>query len=518
MKSNFIYTSILLFHLVVPNTIGQDSIPAVSLNSFDLMPVLNPWLSSTNPAGLSLNPSILPGKMNLGYHHETGDFKRVQQGESLNHYNFQTQRYTKIENTFFYGSFSYDKSFEKGIDYSNVNNPYRGTPYLLIDTIGNDIYDREFFSLKGVLSTPLNHYISWGISSDFNVGLASQNRDPRPRNKVLKLSVSPGLLFSYSKLDIGFNLLYSYYNEDIGIDIIEKFRQMAFFQLHGLGTYITHVAGSFNRLYKQNSFGGEAQVNYKAGSITSLLGVKLLYVKEIANDGRKAGDASWSYVKNDSEFEGTNLEIYNTTIINHNSSIHYFHSIVKINSMLGAEILQRIETSGETDATNWVTYAKEEKYCSYLIDAELSYSYLKMKEEFIRNYEFKFAVNYYGFEQAYYIPNREESYKNLILSLGFDKSFYLNSHIFSISTGLKYKQNISSNLNFEENTFIYYNILLPDYNFLTTDFYAPWLKLSYEIPLNIIFDKYFFMTRVDLYRGNNDQTRTIFNFSTGVIF
>ena len=500
------------------NAVGQDSIPAVSLNSFDLMPVLNPWLSSTNPAGLSLNSSILPGKMNLGYHTETGDYKRVQQGDNINHYNFQTQRYTKIENTFFYGSFSFDKSFEKGVNFSNVNNPYRGTPYLLIDTIGNDIYDREFFSLKGVLSTPLNHNISWGISTELNVGLASQNRDPRPRNKVLELSISPGLLFSYSKLNIGFNLLYSYYNEDIGIDIIEKYKQIAFFQLHGLGTSIYHVAGSFNRLYKRNSIGGETQVNYKSGNLNNLTGAKLLYIKEIANDGRKAADASWSYVKNDSELEGTNLELYNTTTINHNSSIHYFHTNLKITNMLGTEIIQRLETSEETGATNWVTYAKEEKYCSTLIDAEFSYNYLKMKEEFIRNYEFTFAVNYQGFEQTYYIPNREEAYKNFMLSLNFDKSFYFNNHVFSISAGLKYKKNISSRLNFEENTFIYNKIILPDYNFLTSDFYAPWFELSYEIPLNKIFDKYFFMTSVDLYRANNDQTRTIFNFSTGVIF
>ena len=59
---------------------NQDSIYIVSLNSFDLMPVLNPWLISANPAGLSLNPNIYPGKMNLGYHAETGDYNRVQQG------------------------------------------------------------------------------------------------------------------------------------------------------------------------------------------------------------------------------------------------------------------------------------------------------------------------------------------------------------------------------------------------------------------------------------------------------
>lgn len=503
---------------MVANAGNQDSICTVSLNSFDLMPVLNSWLYSTNPAGLSLNPNISPGKMSLNYHAETGDYKRVQQGENINHFSFQTQRYTKIKNSFFYGSFSYDKSFEIGTNYSNVNNPYRGTPYLYIDTIGNDTYDREFFTLKGGLSAPLNHYLSWGLSTDFNVGLASQNRDPRPKNKVLNLSVSPGLLFSFSKLNLGFNLLYNYYNEDIETKIIEENKQIAFFQLHGLGTYIYHVASSFSRLYKQNSLGGETQVNYKSGNLNSLLGAKLLYIKEIANDGRRAGNASWSYIKNDSEFEGITIEIFNTTTINNFSSIHCFHANSKINSMLGAEIIQRLEVSEETGAIHWVTYGKEEKYCSTLIDAELSYNYLRMKEEFKRNYEFRCALNYYGFEHAYYIPNGEEAYQNIMFSFSFDKSFYISNHIVSISAGLKYKKNISSNQNFEQNTFIIDKLLQPDFNFLTTNYYAPGFKLSYEIPLNRLFDKYFFMTNVDLYHGNSDQTRTIFNFSTGVIF
>ena len=497
---------------------NRDSIQTVSLNSFDLVRVLNPWLNSTNPTGLSLMPDILPGKMSLNYHDETGDYKRVQQGENINHYSFHTQRYIKINNTSLYGDFSYDKSFEKGTDYTNLNNPYRETPYLLVDTIGNDIIDREFFTLNGDLSTPVFNNMIWGFSIYFNVGLASQNRDPRPKNKVLDLSVSQGLMYSFSKVNIGLNLLYSYYNEDIAIGIVGENIQMAFFQLHGLGTSTYHVASSFNRLYKRNSFGGEVQMNFKSGKLNSLTGAQMIYLIETADDGRKAGNASWSSVKNDSELEGIKLKIYNTTTINNNSSIHYFNVDVKINSMLGTEIIQRLEVVGDADAEDWITYGKEEKYSSMLIDAGLSYNYLKMKEEYKQNYDFKLAVNYFDFEQAYYIPNQQESYKNLLFSLGFDKSFYLKRNMFSIGAGLKYKKNISGSQNFEENTFIIDKLLAPDFNYLTSDFYATGLKLSYEISLNKIFDKYFFKIDVDMYQGNNGHARTIFNFNTGVIF
>jgi hypothetical protein len=285
-----------------------------------------------------------------------------------------------------------------------------------------------------------------------------------------------------------------------------------------LGTSTYHVARSFSRLYKRNSYGGEIQIDFKSGNLNNLSGAKLLYIIETADDGRKASNASWSCVKNDSELEGIKLKIYNTTIINNNSSIHYLNADLKINSMLGTEIIQRLEVVGDADAEDWITYGREEKYSSILIDAGLSYNYLKMKEEYKRNYKFKLAVNYFDFEQAYYIPNQQESYKNLLFALGFDKSFHLKRDIFSIGAGLKYKRNISGSQNFEENNFIIDKLILPDFIFLTSDFYATELKLSYEIPLNKIFNKYFFETNIDMYQGNNGRARTIINFNTGIIF
>ncbi|MCF8380707.1 MAG: hypothetical protein K9H49_14130 [Bacteroidales bacterium] len=518
MNNKLIYIFLLLFSVLNSNAQVSDSINAVSLNSFDLIRIINPWLMSSNPAGLVLNPDISPGRMNLAYHGENGDYKRIQQGENIGNYSFQTERYKKKDNTFYFGTFSYDKSLEKGVFYSNINNPYRGTPFLLIDTIGNDEIDREFFTLRGDLATPLFKNINWGFSADLNVGLASQNRDPRPKNKVLNLSLSQGLLFSFSKLNLGLNMLYSYYNEDIEVEIIKENTQMAFFQLHGLDSYTYHVAASFNRLYKRNSMGGEAQINYNSGKINSLFGTRFLYIDETADDGRKAGDASWSYIKNDSELEGISIELYNTTKITNNSSIHSFNVKARINSMLGSEIIQRLEVFGETEAVDWLTYGVEEKYYSSLKDAEFSYSYLKMKEEFLQNYKIHFAANYYSFEQAYYVPDRDDAYENVILSLDLDKSFYLKKNIISLATGIKHKKNLGFSHNYGEGNFITEKLLIPDLNFLSSDFNALSLKLSYERSLNKLFDKYFFNSTIDLYSGENDLNRTIYNFSTGVIF
>ena len=35
--------------------------------TFEMMPLFNPWLASTNPAGPQFNPEILPGRLDLNY-------------------------------------------------------------------------------------------------------------------------------------------------------------------------------------------------------------------------------------------------------------------------------------------------------------------------------------------------------------------------------------------------------------------------------------------------------------------
>jgi hypothetical protein len=509
----------LLTGFLVVSAEEPDSLTYYSPSTFGLMPVLNPWLNSSNPAGHSFDPAVAPGKMELNYRGEKGPYKRVQQGEEIQQYSLRTERYKRINKISFYGDFSYDKSYEKGVRYSNINDPYRGTPYLLIDTSGRyDIYDREFFTLRGDMALPVFRFLSWGFSADMNAGLSSQDRDPRPRNKVLNLDLSQGLLFSTPHVSLGVNALYSYYNEDIEIDIIEKFVHLAFFQLHGMDSYTYHVASSFNRLYKRNTYGGEGQLSLNVGGLHSLFGTKFLYINERVFDGRKAGNASWSYLKDDSHLEGNELEIFNATSFSHGPMLHSLSARYRMRHMVGAEILQRLEQVGEAGAVDWVDYGQEEKYASRIYDLGIAYSFLILERGFARNLQLDLGVDYLGSEQAYYLPDMDESYQNRIFSAAVRKSFFMGRHEIGLGTGMKLKQNLNASQTFDESGLISGILLLPDFEYLTSDYRAPWLEASYAVSMKRLFDKYFIRTNIAFYRGSNDMDRTIFNFSTGVIF
>lgn len=503
---------------------GDTLAPSVSATSFEMMPVMNTWLLSSNPAGHRFNVRE-PGRMSVNYTGETGDFKRAMEGDTLKVYSFKTEKYKRIERTFFYGAFSYDKSFERNVKYTNVNDPYRGTPYLLIDTTGrNDLIDREFFKLKGDISTPLFWRVNWGMSTDMKVGLAAQDRDPRPKNKVMDLGIASGFLVDLSPVRIGFNGLYSYYNEDIEVDIIEKNTQLLFLQMQGFTSFLRHEAASFNRLYQGKSYGGEAQLNVDIGPVNTLFGSKFLYMLETADDGRKAGDASWSYMKGDSELEGNELYLYNRTTLRTGKILQAANASFRESYRIGSEIIQRLEQVGEAGAVDWVDYGKEEKYVSNSYELDMDYAFYTMYDACRKGFEFRLGASYLGGDQSYFLPDMHLDHKSQILRMAIGQSLYVGAHEFTILLSSEAKKNLESSRQFPSEGFISENILYHDYRYLTGDYRMRSVDLAYAVDMNRLFEKYFLRVKVSEYHAqffnprNSGGKRVIFSISTGVIF
>ncbi len=518
MNKRVFFIVLFAFQVIVSKAVEQDSTVNVSLSSFEMLKILNPWLNTSNPAALQFNKGILPRMINLYYGLEDGDFKKVQQGEQLNNYSFQSKSYLKIEDINLFGSFSYDKSYENNLDFSNTNNPYRETPYDMVDTIGGDTYDREFFYLKGSMSKPIGEFTSFGISFDFGIGVSVQESDPRPENKVLDISVSPGFIHSLSKFKFGLNFIYKYYNEEIEVDIVEDDATATIFRMLGPGVYTYHEAQSFNRLYKRNSFGGDGQISYKTKDLNTILGVKTVYFKETVQDGGKGGGASWNYIRNYAEFEGIDWNVYDILQIDKGLIIHDLNANFHLLTTRGTEIIENLEQVGDLDNEDWVFYSDEPKYQSQRIDASLAYRFIKLKTKALQNYTLEVKINYDSYKQEYHIPYQIESYDNALIGFKASKVFNIKNTMLSLSTGIDYKMSLDSKQNFEKINFIYDRILYPDFEMLTNNYYAPIVNFSYEQPLNKLFEKIFFDAKTKLLIGENGQSRIIANFSTGVIF
>ena len=518
MKNKLIILAVLII-CTAEIEAQSDSSKIISLKSIDMISFLNPMMTTENPAALCLNPNIEPGYMSLNYSGVKGDYHAAQQGASLQDYFFETAKYKSIKNTRFFGLFSYSKSYEGDVVFSDINNPYRETPYMLIDTSGNlDIYDREFFNIQGKMSLPLVKNLYWGSSIDMHSGLSVQDRDPRPVNKVLNIDLSEGLLYSSERFRIGANALYSFYNEEIEVDVIEENADYSFQQLLGFDIFTYHVASSYNRFYKRNSIGGEIQIGYDNGKFSTLLSSSLKYYKEKAVDGRLAGNANWVIQKDDSELEGNKISINSSTSIRNDNSLHVINVNGQSQWMIGAERIMRLEQVGDKGADMWVDYWTEEKYASSINTLGLDYSFIMLQEDYNENFSLNLGAKIYEKEQAYYLPFENQSYRNSIMYAEASKSLFLGRHLLSISAGISMKQNLRAEKTFNEGNFIVENILLPDFDYFTSNYVAESMKLSYELDMDKLFNKYFLTVGFSSINRNRQLNRKAINISTGVLF
>jgi len=513
--------SILILLLVVglnTRAVGQGAVKSHGLLTFRQIESESSWLQTGNAAGLSQMPELFPSELKLQFDQTDGDFRSVFNGQTDQAFNFSSQSFRKISKTSLYGSFNYSKSSEKGLNFSNTNDPALNYPYLLADTIGNDRYDREFFKLAGIISSPVSSKLDWGLNFDYKVGVASQNRDPRPENKVLQTNISPGVLFKGNQYKLGANLTYGYYNEDIDVSVVEEGAQQTLFQLHGPGVFNYHASSSFYRLYQQHRIGGGMQFEWKAGKLSNILHSEYIYSIQTIDDGRKGNLAMWSAVKNDARLDGTNWNLTDVFSIDKGGKTHRIKAALNLGSRLGTEFIQRLEKTGETDQEHWITYAKEQKYYSLQTNAELNYQLMQNDENDLMNSLFQAGLSYSEFDEKYYLPNQELSYANLMFESSFLKLFALRGSNISAEMRLKYRFNLDGQQNMTATNFMVEKIYTPEFNYFTGDFISPGVSAGYQLPLKKASGKYFVKSDFDWCHSINSLNRTIFSISTGLIF
>jgi hypothetical protein len=514
-----LFVSILLLVVgLCTRAVGQGAVKSYGLLTFRQIESESSWLHTANAAGLSQMPELFPSELKLQFDQADGDFHSVFNGQTNQAFNFSSQSYRKISKTFLYGSFNYSKSSDKGLNFSNTNDPVLNYPYLMADTIGNDTYNREFFKLTGIISSPVSSKLDWGLNFDYKVGVASQNRDPRPENKVLQTNISPGLLFKENQFKLGANLTYGYYNEDIDVLVVEEGVQQTLFQLHGPGVFNYHASSSFYRLYQQHRFGGGIQFEWTTGKLSNILHLGYIYSIQTVDDGRKGNLAMWSAVKNDARLDGTNWDLTDVFSIDKGRKIHRIKAELNFASRLGTEFIQRLEKTGETDQEHWITYAKEQKYYSLQTNAELSYQLMQKNENNLMNSLFQAGLSYSAFDEKYYLPNQKLSYANLMFESSFLRLFALGESNISAEMKLKYRFNLDREQNLAMTNFMVRKIYAPEFDFRTKDFISPGISIGYQLPLKKVVGKYFVKSDFDWYHSTSSLNRTVFSISTGLIF
>ena len=227
----------------------------------------------------------------------SGKFKRPQEPVSEQAVTFDTERYQRIGNWLFRGRFNYKHQRQQDMRWTDIMDPYRGTPFVLADSTVGD-WKKHHFNLEAAASLPLNKRLVMGLAVNYQAGSGAKNRDPRPLNNVNDIVLQPSATWrSNERHIIGLHGQYRSFKEDISILIRAPFVQ-GLYRIKGLSFHdqILPVSAGYSRAYRGTARGGGMQHLYRANpSFQWLSEAEYIHYTETTQDGTMPPQSSGDF-------------------------------------------------------------------------------------------------------------------------------------------------------------------------------------------------------------------------------
>ncbi len=241
-----------------------DTLQTIAYTYQDSIDLRHPWYQSGNAAALSAYPL---GRKQLIYaagHLEQGDFRRPQQGREQQQLTVFSEGYQPYRNAVFYGKFRYRQQTGQEVRWTSILNPFRGTPYILADSIGGR-WKKQLFELQAKAAAPLNAARSMHAALDlsYQTSTGARQNDPRPLSYVNELTVKPAIFWRFHPgHQAGAYLTYGHFQEEIGVEIRRNNFNYGLYKLKGLGVHDAPLTTSSGLSRKYNGHRKGAALQY----------------------------------------------------------------------------------------------------------------------------------------------------------------------------------------------------------------------------------------------------------------
>lgn len=406
-----------------------------NLNAMHLYELKNTWLETSNPSSIGYNSNLNLRDFSLAYQNEDGNFKKIREGKELNSFKLKTSGYSSLGKIRLYGLFEYKKGTEKKAMWTSLWNANNISPLFLGDSIGGEI-DRESYHLKGIIGSN-NKNFNYGVGVDFNCGSLAKQIDPRPLNKIVNVSINPGIIWNKGTLQIGLSGIYKYSKQDIEYKCEEASKDQALFKFLGFGFLNFSKVDRFNRNYIEKEYQGAFQIKNSIGQIKNISEFSFSSMKQEIEDGKNqvATPCDFSNIKYSfsSIFEKeNNNNIYKLTVkgnYSESETYEYSQELRKVGALY-----------------QWFTIAKNLKFERNSYQGLLGFEYYNFKNKDKLNFSIKANCSYKYQEEIYNnIPGIFNTDYSLVnLNLENNKVFYIGKNQLSLGLGFQYVKNLDN--------------------------------------------------------------------------
>ncbi|MRR20871.1 hypothetical protein EG827_11870, partial [bacterium] len=349
---------------------AQENVPAGS-SIFETLPVVSPWTATSNPAGLADYDLGNHTVAQAGYAIRDSEIRFIQQPELTSAFNIAIKGYKKLEKISLSGSFGYSNSGFEGVDYNGTMMFNTLNPYILGDTVSSR-QTMERFTMEGKMSYSMNDRLDFAIGAEYLSAVGAKQKDPRNKNSISLLKITPGVTYDLGKTKIGLSGSVYSTSDELSYSVEGNWNQ-SLFVFVGLGYYRQEVnISSYTQWYTGRGYAGALQASHDGGDIYLIAELSYDHFTEEARTGSSLRLINGITATNDISLSGS-LKITG------GKAQHLFSLTGSYVAVSGDEILQRSYTvnkgtySYDSLATvSWI----ENKQMINDIAGVLSYSYM----------------------------------------------------------------------------------------------------------------------------------------------
>ncbi len=478
-KSLFIISAAIS---LIPASVSAQDFKSATVDSLvhfsDLNYIHNIEDGALNPVGLSYVPLPELAKIDVGYRWGKGEFHNVDASghtDGLHVSAFGIKRLNKIV-------------FDGGVDYFNENKRlamwnstlYQSplNPFILADSVRSD-YNTERFRVRGRIAYIASPKIRFGVNVDYNVGVMSDEQDPRLETKGMRFIINPGIQWQITPVvAVGATAGLNLFNESYSYSCLATAVNYKFYLMNGLGSFYPQSGSSYSRTAKGTSWfaGGNVRLDI-SDSVKNYIAATYHRHDENATDGGTSYQFKAGKYTNDAVKVNERFSIVKDGMA-HNITLDY-----EGNKVNGRWYEQKPVV--ENGTTRYEVMGSAIKSKRIFIAANAAYRFDLLDNSGITTFKAGASLGYAKSHEKNFPELYFRKYDRLTAGINATKYLHIKNVRLGIGIDGSYSSCLSSSFNFAGEA-IADDYSLPMTAYLTSSFYTINGNISADIPVRSV--------------------------------
>ncbi|MDE6867509.1 MAG: hypothetical protein K2J23_08980 [Muribaculaceae bacterium] len=428
-----------------------------------------------NPVSISDIPISNLTLINAGYNWSDGEYYRPDASRHTNGLNIDIYGIARLNKISFEGEVGYlsYKEHDRKWNSTLYLNPLN--PFIIGDDMASD-YKIDRFVINGRFAYKFSSRFRFGLNADYNVGVMSDESDPRVETKGMRFILNPGVDFDITdKLTVGATGGIDLMSESQNYTCLQTAVNFVFYLMNGLGSNYPWSNNAYTRNTKGTSWFAGVDGRYKvSGNISNYLTLQYRHDSENAIDGGS------SYKFRGGDFSNNVFEITDRFSIKGTRYAHNVEVGFAANDVKGRWYDQKQTSQNGTIV--WEILNSSIKHKQTYMTAHADYRFDILNDESISSLTAGAGLSFTNSDSKNYPELYFRKYSNLDFNANVTKYFNIRNVRLGIGVKGGYMTSLSSScdlagIDLEE------EYSLPMYYYLTSDAFNIEGKIEGKLPV-----------------------------------